>query len=211
MSNHISRIATSLKQIGDIEVNDWDFMGLLHKDIKDIELSRSLRRIGNIQVMEWDFRKVLPVVNRLAHREVDLVDILRRTANYKVMEWDFRSALHPHQHPLPVEETVSLAKSLGPEEMQALVLRLKNFLQYVVTPLIDEPCHAQIKVREIEPKVLRFKVVLVNRDVSMLIGREGHTAAAIRSNLQAAARQHGVQALLQIHSHEVEAGLQGGE
>ena len=88
--------------------------------------------------------------------------------------------------------------------MQALIVRLKNFLQYVVVNLIDEPNHAQIKVQEIAPNVLRFKLVLVKRDVAMLIGREGHTAAAIRSSLKAAAGMNGVQALLQIHSHEEE-------
>ena len=203
MSNQFSKLATSLKQLGDIEVNDWDFKALLNKDIKDLEVSRSLRRLGNVQVMEWDFRAVLPAVNRIAHQEVDVIDIIRRTANYKVMEWDFRNPAQPPEAD-PEGETV---KSLSPEEMQELILRLKNFLQYVVVNLIDEPRHAQIKVQEIEPNVLRFKLILVNRDVSMLIGREGHTASAIRSVLQAASRAHGVQSILLIHSHETEAGL----
>lgn len=203
MANHISKLAHSLKQIGDIEVNDWDFKALLNKDIKEIELSRSLRRLGGIQVMEWDFRNVLPAVNRLAHQEVDLVDIIRRTANYRVMDWDFKSL----QHPSSSGETDPATRTLSPEDMQELILRLKNFLQYVAVQLIDEPGHAQIKVREIEPNVLRFKLILVNRDVSMLIGREGHTASAIRSVLQAVSRLHGVQTLLLIHSHEMEASL----
>lgn len=203
MSNQFSKLATSLKHLGDIEVNDWDFKALLNKDIKDLEVSRSLRRLGNVQVMDWDFRTVLPAVNRLAHQEVDLIDLIRRTANYKVMEWDFRNPTHP----LDEEADDGTAIPIDPEEMQALILRLKNFLEYVVVNLIDEPSHAQIKVREIEPGVLRFKLILVNRDVSMLIGREGHTAAAVRSVLQAASRIHGVQTILQIHSHETEAGL----
>lgn len=203
MSKQISKLAQSLKQIGDIEVNDWDFKALLNKDIKDLEVSRSLRRLGKVRVMEWDFRTVLPAVNRIAHQEVDVIDLIRRTANYKVMEWDFRSPTHA----LNAEAADEREKQLDPEEMQELILRLKNFLQYVAVNLIDEPRHAQIKVREIEPNVLRFKLILVNRDVSMLIGREGHTAAAIRSVLQAASRVHGVQTILLIHSHETEAGL----
>ncbi len=203
MPKQISKLAQSLKQIGDIEVNDWDFRGLMNKDIKDLEVARSLRRLGNVQVMEWDFRTVLPAVNRLAHREVDLVEIIRRTANYRVMEWDFKSS-QPSSYG---GESDPVTTSLNPEEMQELILRLKNFLQYVALNLIDEPRHAQIKVREIEPNVLRFKLILVNRDVSMLIGREGHTASAIRSVLQAVSRLHGVQAMLLIHSHETEAGL----
>mgnify|MGYP002737619070 CR=1 FL=1 len=203
MSNHISKLAQSLKQIGDIEVNDWDFKALLNKDIKDLEVSRSLRRLGSVQVMAWDFRTVLPAVNRIAHQEVDVIDIIRRTANYRVMEWDFRNPVHARESDPEHEQ----GKTLNPEEMQELILRLKDFLQYVVVNLIDEPRHAQIKVREIEPNVLRFKLILVNRDVSMLIGREGHTASAIRSVLQAVSRLHGVQSMLLIHSHETEAGL----
>ena len=57
------------------------------------------------------------------------------------------------------------------------------------------------------PTGLRFKLVLVKKDVVLLIGREGHTAAAIRSILKANAALHGVQALLQIHSHEEEAAF----
>ena len=193
MPNRISKIASSLKEIGDIQVNDLDFMELLNKDIKELEISRSLKRLGNIRVMEWDFRTVLPAVNKLAHQEVDIVDIVKRTAHYKVMEWDFRKAAAPDATPA--------------EDMQALIVRLKNFLQYVAVNLIDEPGHAQIKVQEIAPKVLRFRLVLVKRDVAMLIGREGHTASAIRSILKAAAGQNGVQALLLIHSHEEEAAM----
>jgi predicted RNA-binding protein YlqC (UPF0109 family) len=41
----------------------------------------------------------------------------------------------------------------------------------------------------------------------MLIGRNGFTASAIRSVLKAAAEREGVQATLQIHSHEEEVEL----
>jgi predicted RNA-binding protein YlqC (UPF0109 family) len=202
MPKRISKIATSLKHLGEIQVTELDFVDLLNKDIKELEIGRSLRRLGNIRVTEWDFRNVLPAVNKLAHQEVDIIDIVRRTAGYKVMEWDFRNT----------KPAAPLADgSISQEEMQAIILRLKNFLQFVVANLIDEPKHAQIKVREIAPKVLRFKVVLVTRDVAMLIGREGHTASAIRSILKTAAGLNGVQALLDIHSHEEEMAPGGDE
>lgn len=201
MPKRMSKFASSIKQLGEIQVTEFDFIDLLNKDIRDLEISRSLRRLGNIQVMEWDFRTVLPAVNKLANQEVDIVNLVRRTAHYKVMEWDFRSALRAENKPGPSE------KRLSPKEMQALIVGLKNFLQYVVVNLIDEPGHAQIKVREIAPNVLRFKLVLVKRDVAMLIGREGHTASAIRSMLKTAAGMSGVQALLRIHSHEEEMAL----
>ena len=91
--------------------------------------------------------------------------------------------------------------------MQAVTDRLKNFLQYVAVNLIDEPSQAQLKVAELGPKRLRFKLVLAKPDVAMLIGRNGFTASAIRSVLKAAADREGLQVTLQIHSHEEEAEL----
>ncbi len=205
MRIQISKIATSLKELGEIQVNEWDFMALLHKDIKEIEFTRSLRKLANIQVMEWDFRTVLPAVSKLANQEIDLVDLVKRTANYKVMEWDFRSAL-PHDSE-PAETTEPVEECLNPEEMQALVDRLENFLHYVAANLIDEPGHARIKSEEIAPNVIRFRLVLVKRDVPVLIGKDGQTATTIRNILKAAAGKHGVHALLQIHSHEEEMAL----
>lgn len=91
--------------------------------------------------------------------------------------------------------------------MQAVTDRLKNFLQYVAVKLIDDPSQAQLKVTELGPKRLRFKLVLAKVDVAMLIGRNGFTASAIRSVLKAAAEREGVQVSLQIHSHEEEAEM----
>jgi predicted RNA-binding protein YlqC (UPF0109 family) len=202
MPNRISKLASSIKHLGEIQVTELDFMELLNTDIRELEIGHSLRKLGNIRVTEWDFRTVIPAVNKLAHTEVDLVDIVRRTARYKVMEWDFRSAAHPESKPSPTGK-----QALDPGEMQALIVRLKDFLQYVAVNLIDEPNHAQIKVQEIAPNVLRFRLILVKRDVAMLIGKEGHTASAIRSLLKAAASIKGVAALLLIHSHEEEMAM----
>ena len=203
MSKRISKFADSLKQLGNIQVTELDFMELLNTDIREFEIAHSLRKLGSVRVMEWDFRTILPAVNKLAHQEVDVIGLVKRTAAYKVMEWDFRSSSSPASQ-AALSEPAGQVKPVAAEEMQALIVRLKNFLQYVVANLIDQPDHAQIKVREIAPNVLRFKLVLVKRDLAMLIGREGHTAAAIRSCLKAAAAIHGVQALLLIHSHEEE-------
>ncbi len=91
--------------------------------------------------------------------------------------------------------------------MQAVTDRLKNFLQYVAVNLIDEPTKAQLKVTELGPKRLRFKLVLARSDVAVLIGRNGFTASAIRSILKAAAEREGVQVVLQIHSQEEESEM----
>ncbi|NJM38171.1 MAG: KH domain-containing protein [Akkermansiaceae bacterium] len=95
--------------------------------------------------------------------------------------------------------------------MQAVINHLRNFLQYVAVNLIDEPKHAQLKVTELGPDRLRFKLVLTKKDVAMLIGRNGFTASAIRGLLKAAAQARGIQALLQIHSHEDEIALMARE
>jgi len=95
--------------------------------------------------------------------------------------------------------------------MQTVTDKLKNFLQYVAVKLIDEPAQAQLKVAEVGPKRLRFKLVLAQADVAMLIGRNGFTASAIRSVLKAAAEREGVQVSLQIHSHEEEAEMMARE
>ena len=95
--------------------------------------------------------------------------------------------------------------------MKTVTDKLKNFLQYVAVKLIDEPAQAQLKVAEVGPKRLRFKLVLAQADVAMLIGRNGFTASAIRSVLKAAAEREGVQVSLQIHSHEEEAEMMARE
>jgi len=89
--------------------------------------------------------------------------------------------------------------------MQPATERLRNFLQYVAVKLIDDPAQAQLKVAELGPKKLRFKLILAPADVAVLIGRNGFTASAIRNLLKIAAEKEGVQVTLQIHSHEEEA------
>ncbi len=200
MPKRVSKIASSLKQLGDIQVNEWDFMGLLNTEIQQLEIARSLRRFGNIKVIDWDYGTVLPVVKRTADQEVDLVKLFHRAASCKVMEWDFRSVIHPPTTPAP-------SAAINREELQSIILRLKNFLQFVVVNLIDHPDQAQIKVSEMGPTGLRFKLVLEKKDVAILIGREGHTAAALRNLIKAHAEKHGVQALLQIHSLEDETAF----
>jgi hypothetical protein len=91
--------------------------------------------------------------------------------------------------------------------MQASTERLRNFLQYIAVKLIDEPAQAQLKVAELAPNKLRFKLVLASADVAVLIGRNGFTASAIRNVLKILAEKEGVQVNLMIHSHEEEAEM----
>ena len=91
--------------------------------------------------------------------------------------------------------------------MQVITDKLRGFLQYVAVQFIEFPAEAQLKVTELGPKKLRFKLVLTQPDVALLIGRNGFTASAIRSILRAAAEREGVHVSLQIHSHEEEAEM----
>ncbi len=198
MAKRKSKLARSIREIAEIQVNDWDFKALLNKDISELEVGRSLRRLANIRVMEWDLKSTVPAIKELATHEFDLDGLIRRAAAYKVMEWDFRNAL-PHAGG---QTTVQAKLRPTPEETQAVISRLKNFLQFVVVNLIDEPDHARIRAREEAPGVLRFDLVLVKKDVAILIGTGGHTAAAIRNILKETAITHGLHAMLRIRSHE---------
>jgi predicted RNA-binding protein YlqC (UPF0109 family) len=199
MDTRISKLASSLKQIGEIQVAEWDFMGLLNTEIHELELARSLRRLGAIKVTDWEFTEVLPAIRQTANREVDLAGIFRKAARTKIMERDFNLR----------NGRGSEVGSPPPHEDAANRERVKqglgNFLQFVVANLVDEPDQAGIQAKEMGPSGLCFQVTLAARDVAVLIGREGHTAAAIRRILQATGGRQGVQVLLHIQAHD-EAG-----
>jgi len=91
--------------------------------------------------------------------------------------------------------------------MESVTERLRNFLQNVAVKLVDDPSQAQLKVAEIAPWELSFKLLLTSPDVAMLIGRNGFTASAIRNVLKAVAEKEGLEVSLQIHSHLEEAEL----
>ena len=63
---------------------------------------------------------------------------------------------------------------------------------------------AQLKVTELGPKRLRFKLVLRQSDVALLIGRNGFSASAIRGVLKSITEREDVNVSLQIHSTEEE-------
>ena len=82
--------------------------------------------------------------------------------------------------------------------------QIKDFLQFIALQFIEHPDEAQLKVAELGPKRLRFKLILRSSDVALLIGRNGFSASAIRGATKAAAERAGVQVSLQVHSHEEE-------
>lgn len=204
MPTRISEIAGSLRQLGEIQVTDWDFMGLMNKDLKDLEIGRSLRKLGNKKVIEWDFSEALPTVHKFAHQEVDVVGWVKRAASVKVMDWDFRSVLPGVANPAK--------EAPDPQEMEELIVRLRSFLHFVAMNLIDEPEKAQIRIQEIEPGVVRFKFVVTPKDLVTMLGRDGSTASSIRNLMKVAATGIGAHVLLQFLSlEEEEAAKSPGE
>ena len=196
MAKRLSEFTESLRQLGEIEVTQWDLMEVLHKDVREFEIGDSLRKLGNTKVTDWELSDVMPAVQRLAHKEVDIAGMVRRTAHYKVIEWDFRDALK--SHPAEPRET----KRLGKAEKEALRERLRSFLDFTVASLVSDPHSVDVTVREIAPSLFGFRVLVSQKDVKDLIGRGGASGSALRNLLKAAAVHGGVEAVLQIQSHE---------
>lgn len=203
MAKRISKLGKSLKEIGDIQVNDLDFIGLLNKDIAEIEqeIVSSLRRLGNKKVMDWDFNTAMPNVSRVAHSEVDIIGFLKRTASYKVVDWDFRGGDREEKSSADISRKIPTRA-----EIDEIAKQLEGFLRHIVANLVDQPTHARIDIRELAPGVLRFTLTMVKRDVSMFIGTGGHTAAAVRRVMKAVAETRGVHALLEILVHGENGG-----
>jgi len=82
--------------------------------------------------------------------------------------------------------------------------QIKDFLQFITLQFINHPDQAQLRVAEVDDNHIRFRLIVAQSDVAMLIGRNGFTASAIRNVMKAAAARQGIQASLLIHSHEEE-------
>jgi len=101
--------------------------------------------------------------------------------------------------------------------MQEVTEQMRNFLQFIALQFITKPDQAQLRVAEANDKEnhIRFRLIVAQQDVAILIGKNGFTASAIRNVLKAAALREGITATLQIISHEEEllriAALEKGE
>lgn len=193
MTKRNRKLSKSLRKLGDFQINDWELPEFLNKDISELEVSRAIQRLGSIRVTNWDLKDVIPSLQKLAHREVDIVGLLKRAADYRINDWDIRQALLKSR---------AKEQKLSPEELRELSQKLENFLRYMVDHLVDEPAHASILVDEISPQVLRCRVILKQRDLSMLVGMNGLTAAPLRRLVKDTALMAGAYCLLQIQSHE---------
>ncbi|MGN0828110.1 MAG: KH domain-containing protein [Akkermansia sp.] len=91
--------------------------------------------------------------------------------------------------------------------MQQLIESIGKYLLAVVSPLIQSPQTAELRVAQSEDgKMLRVRLLLDQGDVARVIGRNGMTASAIRSLAKAAGDKHGIKVVVHILSRqEVEA------
>ena len=74
---------------------------------------------------------------------------------------------------------------------------MEEFLEYVIRQLIEYP-DEMVVIRVDSPRKVIFKLQLRQSDAGRVIGKHGHTIAAIRNLLAAAASRHGQRAVLQI-------------
>lgn len=201
MAKSLSEITHSLRELGDTQISDLHFAELFNKEI---HIGTSLRRLGNIKVMDWDFKDAMPGVHKLANQEVHFPEAIVRAAQYKVLDWNFRTSSPSKENPQSDTSKKPAQRRLSAVEMQELMDRLRGFLQYIVVNLISRPDLAEIRIQEIETGVLRFRLLVVQKDVKDMIGRDGATASSIRNLLKTTAASEGVHALLEILSHEEE-------
>ena len=74
---------------------------------------------------------------------------------------------------------------------------MKEFVEYVVKALVDNP--DQVDVKEVDgERVVVFELRLNQSDVGKIIGKSGRTITAIRTLLTSAAAKQGKRAMLEI-------------
>lgn len=87
--------------------------------------------------------------------------------------------------------------------MQQLVETIGKYLLTVTSPLIKFPEKAQLRVAHAKDQnLVRFRLVVEPEDISVLIGRNGMTASAIRSLAKAAGEKRGIRVVVRIISRD---------
>lgn len=87
--------------------------------------------------------------------------------------------------------------------MQQLVEKIGRYLLTVTSPLIKYPEKAQLRVAYAKDQnLVRLRLVVEPEDISVLIGRNGMTASAIRSMAKAAGEKEGVRVVVRIISRD---------
>ncbi|MCU0795316.1 MAG: KH domain-containing protein [Akkermansiaceae bacterium] len=187
-----SEFSRSLRELGSVRVNDWDFRGLMQRDIREIDVTESLRKLGNLRVLDWDFADALPAVHKLAYQEVHLGEWVRKAANYKVIDWSDSD-----------EESSGTASP----DLEDLSRKLRAFIHFLTVAMVDKPEHATIRVRLWEPDRLLIRLVVSDEDIMQVIGRDGETASAMRRMIQATGELRGAKVRLEVMTHNEELAL----
>lgn len=92
--------------------------------------------------------------------------------------------------------------------MQEAATNIKNFLQFLVLQFIEDKQDARLKVvTSEEESALGFRLILSDRDVAKLIGKNGFTASAVRSVIKAVGEKHDINVTLKILSQQEEEEL----
>ncbi len=79
---------------------------------------------------------------------------------------------------------------------------MEEFLEFVVRQLIEFP-EEMVLTRVDAPRKVTFHLRLRQTDVGRVIGKHGHTIAAIRDLLSASAARHGQRASVQIVEDQI--------
>jgi predicted RNA-binding protein YlqC (UPF0109 family) len=74
---------------------------------------------------------------------------------------------------------------------------MRDFLEFIVKHLVDQPDHVALEEEEADNRVT-FKVRVAQGEVGKVIGKNGRTAQAIRVLLAAVAAREGKRAVLEI-------------
>ncbi len=162
------------------------------------KIAKSEENNGGGEVKERKFIKLL----KTDIQDLEIGSALKRLGNIQVIEWELRKSKDPVDAATAKSSTKAPKRKINAKDLKALAASLKNFLEYLVINLVDEPLKSKIDISEISPGLLRLNLVLVKRDVAMLIGRDGLTAEPIRSLLKSMGKKNGVDVLLKIVSHE---------
>ena len=74
---------------------------------------------------------------------------------------------------------------------------MREFLEYIVKQLVDNPDSVQISEEEKDNKVI-FKIKVAQVDIGKIIGKQGRTAQSMRVLLSAVAAKSGKRAILEV-------------
>lgn len=74
---------------------------------------------------------------------------------------------------------------------------MKELVEYIVAALVDNP--DQVQVKEIAgERTIVLELRVANQDLGKVIGKQGNTARAVRTILNAAATKQQMRAVLEI-------------